>query len=76
MLEPDIVATAAAELAKTAQIDPSWWLEYEHTETDICSRAELLSLLETAPTPMARGVIFGKWLMRIEIENVTGRPFL
>ncbi len=76
MLEPYIVNAAAAELAKTAQIDAFWWFEYEHTETDICSRADLLNLLETAPTPIARGVLFGKWIMRVEIENITGRPFL
>jgi hypothetical protein len=75
MLEPYIINSAATELAKTAQVDAFWWNEYERTETDICSRAELLNLLQTAPTPMARGVVFGKWLMRVEIENVTGRPF-
>ena len=76
MLEPYIVNSAATELAKTAKIDAAWWRVYEQTETDICARSELLSLIETAPTPIARGVLFGKWLMRIEIENITGRRFL
>lgn len=54
---------------------PEWFALYDETDPDTCSRAELVDLMASAPTPFSKGVVYGKYSMRLAIEAITGRPF-
>jgi hypothetical protein len=65
-----------SEMQELANSHPDWYADYEDAQADIgCDRDVLSQLLETAPTPFASGVVFGKILLRQQVASVTGRPF-
>lgn len=55
---------------------PDWFAEYEDAGVDlVADRAQIESLLATAPTPFLKGMIYGKLAMRLQISNLTEREF-
>lgn len=73
--ETSAIASCAGDMLSLRASHPDWFALYDDTDTDSCLRAELVELMATAPTLFARGVCYGKFTMRIEIEAITGRPF-
>jgi hypothetical protein len=70
------VMQCVEEMQKLQQTHPLWWSDYDDAQMDIsCDRAVLEELLETAPTPFARGVVFGKIVFRQQIAALTEEAF-
>lgn len=64
------------EMKALEQQYPEWFADYEDAMTDVvASRAEIESLLATAPTDLLRGLLFGTLKLRIQISFLTGREF-
>ena len=65
------------EIAKLRDTHPDFFAYMEDVDPDTAPRAELLDMISSAPTPLVRGYLFGKFTFRLNmLENVTGRPFL
>lgn len=64
-----------AELARLADTHPDWYARYEDSDTDVCSKLELMELIATAPSPVARAYLCGKVSLRDAIASITGRPY-
>lgn len=54
---------------------PDWFELFDDTLPDSAPRAEVVELMHTAPNDFARGMMYGKFTMRLELEAVTGRAF-
>lgn len=54
---------------------PDWYELFEDTFPDNAPREEVVELMASAPTDFAKGLMFGKFSMRLELEAVTGRAF-
>jgi hypothetical protein len=67
------MARVKADLESIAATDPDWFADFEDSDPDICPIADLIQLLDTAPTDTARGFLAGKLLMREAIAQITGR---
>lgn len=67
---------AESKMLQVEQKYPDWWSLYEDVVPDTAARAEVVELLATAPDDFSRGVIYGKYLMRLEIAAITKRPWL
>lgn len=64
-----------AELEQIRDTHPDWFAYFEDRDPDICSRAEMMELIDTAPTVAARQFLFGKYSLRLTISMITGRPW-
>ena len=72
----NLVVKCVEEMQQMQETHPRWWSEYEDAQMDIsCDRAVLEGLLQTAPTPFARGVVFGKIVFRQQIAALTEEVF-
>lgn len=62
-------------LARIEQDHPSWFLVFD----SICShplsheRGEILEAMASAPHPFLKGILYGSYIMSLQIEQVTGR---
>ncbi|MDL5034302.1 hypothetical protein QRD43_20540 [Pelomonas sp. APW6] len=74
-VERQVLDLCQAELASLRTTHPDWYVFLDDVDPDICSRTDLVELMNTAPTPGARQYLFGKFTMRIAISLITGRPF-
>lgn len=54
---------------------PDWFELYDDTVPDNAPRADVVELLASAPNDFAKGLMYGKFTMRVELEAVTGRAF-
>lgn len=63
------------EMDRLRQVHPGWYAAYDEAMIDTADRAVYVELLNTAPTPFAVGLLYGKFAMRMEIEQITGRAF-
>lgn len=64
------------EMQSLAGSHPDWWASYEDAQVDVgCERQVLMDLLSSAPTDLAKGVVFGRILFRQQVASLTGRPF-
>lgn len=54
---------------------PEWFANYEDSMPDTSDRATLVDLLRTAPNDFARGVLYGKFVMRMGMAEMSGRSF-
>lgn len=75
------VERAALRMAETSMMVvetnfSEWFCLYEETMVDMAPREEVVELLRTAPDDFTRGLIYGKYLMRLEIAAMTRRPFV
>lgn len=73
--ESDIYDHCVSALQAAQAKDQAWFAKFEDIDTSVCSRDELLELLSGAPTGFTAGFLFGKFAMRNEMAEVTGRPF-
>ena len=72
------VATLASCQSKLIQLQnqaPDWFAFYEDSMPDTADRATLVELLRTAPNDFAKGVLYGKFVMRMDMAAITGRGF-
>ncbi len=67
---------AEAKMLEVETQFPEWWSMYEDVVPDTAPRAEVVELLQSAPNDFARGVVYGKYLMRLEIAAITKRPWV
>lgn len=54
---------------------PDWFIEFDSTDPDFCSRSELEQMFMSAPTDFSSGMLFGKMTAKIQMTPITGRPF-
>lgn len=73
--ERQVLDMCLRELGSLRTAAPSFYMQLDDTDPDICTRAELVDLMHAAPTASARQYLFGKFTMRIAIGLATGRPF-
>lgn len=73
--ESDVYEHCVSALQAAQAKDQAWFARFEDIDTSVCSRDELLALLSGAPTGFTAGFLFGKFAMRNEMAEVTGRPF-
>lgn len=53
-----------------------WFAEYEDAGVDLeADRQQMEALLQSAPTPFLKGMMYGKLAMRMQISNLTERAF-
>ena len=55
---------------------PAWFELYDDSLVNTATRAELVELLSSAPNDFTRGLLYGVFGMRLEIEAITGRNFI
>lgn len=66
---------AIEQLTRESIAHDEWFSRMDLVDADTCERAELLELLETAPSPFMRGYLYGKLTVRVEIAAMTGRSY-
>jgi hypothetical protein len=71
------MASAVSGMDALEAHHPEWYATYNEVLPDsAATRAELAELWATAPTEFAKGLIYGKFGMRLEIAAHTGIPFV
>lgn len=70
------VAKAHRALSALNESHPEWYATFEDADPDVCTQQQLMELLETAPTSLARGFLMGKLTLRQTYAALTGRPML
>jgi hypothetical protein len=63
------------EIRMVRENHPQWFEFYEDHDPDICDRATLLRLIETAPTTYIKGFCMGKLSLRVQLSMISGRSF-
>jgi hypothetical protein len=53
----------------------AWLDRFDAIDPFISSQADVQFLIDTAPTPLARGLVIGVDMFRRQLEAVTGRPY-
>lgn len=71
-----LMRQSAQWLEEAADRSPDWFAYFEDVQAFSAPKADLMELLRTAPTPFAKGLIYGIVLMRQELAAVTGRDFI
>ena len=71
-----LMRQSAQWLEEAADRSPDWFAYFEDVQAFSAPKSDLMELLRTAPTPFARGLIYGIVLMRQELAVVTGRDFI
>lgn len=69
------LASCEKKMNELRETHPDWYELFEDTFPDNAPRAEVVELMASAPTDFAKGMMFGKFSMRLELEAVTGRAF-
>lgn len=74
---PSAVVIACVErLTDLERQYPEWFAEYEDAAVDTAAdRAQIESLMATAPDEALRMMLFGKLVMRTQIAAITERAF-
>lgn len=70
-----LIEQARAELAMECAEYPDFLRLMEDTDTDICTRAELVGLMRSAPTRTLRLCLLTIYNFRQQLANITGRSF-
>ena len=75
--DPEIIAIKACNVSMESlrAQHPDWYEQMDDVAVDSAPRADIVELLHSAPNEFARGFIYGKFTMRMELAAVTGRPF-
>lgn len=73
--EQVILARAQAQWAALRASDPEFFAYMEDANPMLASRAELLDLMDRAPSDAVFMYLFANFLMRLEIAAITGREF-
>lgn len=74
-LEADVAEVNLNEMRAIETQHPAWFEMYESTPVETCDSEQLQSLLASAPTGYAKGLVIGALKVRLEIAAVTGRMF-
>jgi hypothetical protein len=63
-LEAQAARLCMAPMNDLARCHPEWMAQFDDVEPDIADLADLVMLLETAPSPFAQGLVYGKLTLR------------
>lgn len=74
-LEAEAIRVCERKVTELQMAHPDWSDLYEDTVPDSALREEVVELLHSAPNDFAKGLMYGKYLMRQELAAVTGRFF-
>jgi hypothetical protein len=74
-LEAQGLALCQADMKQLRDQFSLWYFELEDTDPDTADVHAVLTLLESAPNAFARGMVFGKFTLRMQIAALTGRGF-
>lgn len=75
-LEYSVMQRCNAEMAAVQRLDPAWFELFEEVSVFNAPRDELVDLMNSAPNAFMRGQLLGVFMMRVEMEAVTDRPFI
>ena len=73
--ESVVARSVLAEMSELQRCHRAWLASLDAAEPNTASSDELLELLRAAPTPFAKGLVFGKFQLRLEAAATTGRWF-
>lgn len=62
-------------IADSVAAHPDFHAWMDETDPFTASRTELADLMDSAPTDVVKGMLFGIHMMRIQISMVTGRAY-
>lgn len=74
-LEAEVAMSNLHEMRQIEQQHPGWFELYESFQVEHCSGEELQSLLASAPTGYAKGLVTGALKVRLEMAAASGLPF-
>jgi hypothetical protein len=74
-LEAEGIECCQAEMKALREQHALWFYAYEDADPDTAGPEEVLALLQSAPDGFAKGLIFGKFTLRMQIAAITGRGF-
>lgn len=64
------------EMQALGTTHPEWFSSFEDSQSDLIDgKQTLVDLLATAPTELARGVVFGRILYLQQISALSNHPF-
>jgi hypothetical protein len=66
---------ACSDLEKARREHPAWFDRYDEGALEQGSAAELVELMNTAPSSFTRGMVFGAFMARMEVAAATGAEF-
>lgn len=69
------LASCERKMNELQSLHPDWYELFEDTLPDNAPRAEVVELMLSAPNDFSKGLMFGKFSMRLELEAVTKRAF-
>lgn len=55
--------------------NPDYYAYFEDVDPDTAPRADLVQLMHAAPNDAVKFFLFGKFMMRMAISQITGREF-
>ena len=73
--EAQAIAKCLADLEALKSAHPAFWTQLDAIDTECCSRAELVALMDAAPTASARLYLLSKFSTRLTVAGLTGRRF-
>ncbi|MFC5500094.1 hypothetical protein ACFPOE_21300 [Caenimonas terrae] len=68
-------SAAAGDLDAARREHPAWFDRYDEGALDRAGAADLMELMNTAPSSFTRGMVFGAFMARMELAGVTGAGF-
>jgi hypothetical protein len=74
-LETDALASCSRSMQLLRVKHPDWFELFDDILPDNAPRADVVELMASAPNDFAKGLMYGKFTMRVELEAVTGRTF-
>lgn len=74
-IEREVMNKCQALMHAVAKVDPAWLAYYEDSFPSTAEREVIVDLMNSAPNHFVLGLLYGKFLMRLEIAQITGREF-
>lgn len=72
--EQAIVKDMFSKIENLKESHPDFFADFEDN-ADTADRADLVRLMETSPNDQVKFLLLGKFMMRMEIAEITGREF-
>lgn len=74
-IEGEVINKCHELMDAVNRTDPGWMAMYEDALPDSAEREVIVDLMKSAPNHFALGVLYGKFLMRMQIAEMTDREF-
>jgi hypothetical protein len=74
-LEAQAARACQDDMRQLREQHPLWLFHFEDAEADTADADALIDLLVSAPNAFAKGLIFGKFTLRMQLAAITSRSF-